>query len=267
MLKKRCVLILLFLTTIIPVAGAADMATVHGVIYEWDTFEPLENVIVEVNSTPTQSMLARYGIYTFDLAPGNYLLSASYYQGSTLRYYAEEEIRITNDGDYVIDIIFLPTYYEEGEMNGSGFDELDELADLAESDMPAEESGSFSTLIYVAIVLVMVLAGAYVLASQRKADAVGRSPDGSEYLENDGLLPLSDGSAGLPADLQEVVSIISNNGGRITQKDLRSRLKHSEAKVSLMISDLENRGLVQKLKKGRGNVIILVGSEQVNQNV
>jgi len=54
-----------------------------------------------------------------------------------------------------------------------------------------------------------------------------------------------------------VLSIIRDRGGRVTQKDLRLRLNCSEAKASLMITDLEDRGLVRKMKKGRGNVIIL----------
>jgi uncharacterized membrane protein len=61
----------------------------------------------------------------------------------------------------------------------------------------------------------------------------------------------------LPADLQEVMDIIRGQGGRITQKDLRSKLKYSEGKVSLMLADLERRELVEKFKRGRGNVVII----------
>jgi uncharacterized membrane protein len=50
---------------------------------------------------------------------------------------------------------------------------------------------------------------------------------------------------------------MEKSGGRITQLDLRKALPYSEAKVSLMITDLENRGIVKKIKKGRGNVLIL----------
>lgn len=250
-----------------PLAGADSMATIHGAIYEWDTFEPLENVIVEVNSTPPQSMLAKYGIYSFNLVPGNYLVTASYYRNSTLTHYTEEEITITDDGDYVIDIIFLPTYYEEEQVNGTGFDELDELAALAETDT-SSEGGVFSfTMFYVLALLALLLAGGYIFYSRQKGGNGDPSQTGDIQSEDGSSLLLSDELADLPSDLREVVGIISNNGGRITQKDLRGRLRHSEAKVSLMISDLENRGVVQKFKKGRGNVIILVGAEQANQNV
>jgi uncharacterized membrane protein len=58
------------------------------------------------------------------------------------------------------------------------------------------------------------------------------------------------------------MDIIRGQGGRITQKDLRSKLKYSEGKVSLMIADLERRDLLEKFKRGRGNVIILKDEER-----
>jgi uncharacterized membrane protein len=61
----------------------------------------------------------------------------------------------------------------------------------------------------------------------------------------------------LPQDCREVLAIMEKNGGRITQLDLRKALPYSEAKVSLIVSDLESRGLVKKIKKGRGNVLII----------
>ncbi|MFW5987154.1 MAG: helix-turn-helix transcriptional regulator, partial [Methanohalophilus sp.] len=61
----------------------------------------------------------------------------------------------------------------------------------------------------------------------------------------------------LPADLKEILAIIQKAGGRITQKDLRQKLNCSEAKASLMIADLQRRGLIDKFKKGRGNILVL----------
>ena len=71
------------------------------------------------------------------------------------------------------------------------------------------------------------------------------------------LPPTASTDVSLPDDLREVIRIIEKSGGRITQLDLRKALPYSEAKVSLMITDLENRGIVKKIKKGRGNVLIL----------
>ncbi|AFV23029.1 hypothetical protein Mpsy_0820 [Methanolobus psychrophilus R15] len=233
------------------------MATVHGVIYEWGTFEPLENVIVEVNSTPSQSMLARYGLYSFNLAPGNYVISASYYRNNVFVYSAQEEITIKGSGDYVMDIIFLPTFYDSG-LDETEFTELNELADLAQETDMGRSSFSYGTLSMIILTALAFVAGAHLLTTRHKVNLAREE----EFLPADEtLFSVSDEHNALPDDLQEVVYVISRHGGRITQKDLRGALKHSEAKVSLMVSDLENRGIVQKFKKGRGNVIILAVPE------
>jgi uncharacterized membrane protein len=58
-------------------------------------------------------------------------------------------------------------------------------------------------------------------------------------------------------DLATVLRIIRTEGGRTTQKEIRKQLPLSEAKVSLIIAEMEAKGLIQKIRKGRGNIIIL----------
>jgi len=48
------------------------------------------------------------------------------------------------------------------------------------------------------------------------------------------------------SELDEIVEIIKKEGGRITQKELRKRLPYSEAKVSLMLSELEDKKIIKK---------------------
>lgn len=58
-------------------------------------------------------------------------------------------------------------------------------------------------------------------------------------------------------DLDYIINIIKKEGNRIIQRDLVQKTGLSEAKISLMITDLENKGIVRKIKKGRANIIIL----------
>ncbi|MBP1910378.1 putative membrane protein [Methanolobus bombayensis] len=255
-MNKKRILLLMSLTVfvILSFSASAQEATIHGAVYEWDSFAPLENVIVEVNSTPSQSMLATYGLYSFNLDPGNYMISASYYSNNELVAYTEEQITISDDGDYVLDLILFPVY-SDPLLNESDFSELEDIADLAESgDQGSSSFLSESTSVILIILLILLLFGVAVFVNQKKDSHM---PGGtlSEGLSDDFVS--DDSLGGLPDDLREVVSIIAENDGRITQKDLRTKVKHSEAKVSLMISDLESRGIVRKFKKGRGNVIIL----------
>jgi len=65
----------------------------------------------------------------------------------------------------------------------------------------------------------------------------------------------------LSTDLRGVLDVIRGHKGRMTQKELRGRLDHSEVKVSLMLSELEKRGLIKKFKNGRENIVVLRDEE------
>ena len=52
-------------------------------------------------------------------------------------------------------------------------------------------------------------------------------------------------------------SLIKKEGSRMVQKDIVQKTGLSEAKISLMITDLESKGIIRKIKKGRANIIIL----------
>ena len=61
----------------------------------------------------------------------------------------------------------------------------------------------------------------------------------------------------LDDELKNVLEIIKANGGRTTQKEIRKQIPLSEAKISLMVAELEHKGFIEKIKKGRGNIIVL----------
>jgi len=433
-----------------PALAANNTATVHGAVYGWDTFKPLENAVVEVNSTPSQSMVAKYGLYSFDLVPGDYNITASYYQNSSVTYTASETIQIKDQGKYVRDLLLLPIYSEElmgdSEVNklsenhnetaeSSSSNTTNSLTDSSTGPTASKSNSSSMNLAdqnitgYInvnylpiaALLFLILLAAGYRFSRKDKkieknqpfrghqisgtgavekwhstgdffkpkvpelsvevhdekvevpheslepelkwesqvqdsqvqesrvksfetasstesiADPVKepvREPvpeslhehkelinepvneqvkptvtelsseipeektqkesadikvdpkeNEKELVESElqkdkqGILSeeaddkptespetetdtASKKKLPLPADLQEVMDIIRGQGGRITQKDLRSKLKYSEGKVSLMLADLERRELIEKFKRGRGNVVILRDEER-----
>jgi uncharacterized membrane protein len=392
----------------VPVLADNNTATISGGVYSWDTFEPLENVIVEVNSTPSQSMVAKYGVYSFNLEPGNYLITASYYQNSTLINSAEKSIEVKGEGNYNVDLLLLPVYSEEYMISDSSgnietssnitqpasnnsaavnnLDVNDSNANVSVTE-GKETNGLFtSSKVYyflAALALLLFIAG-YSIKNRRDSGKnkpentrIAKNQSGTNKLENSRLLeekekyeperysvaastsvfspkvdkepyladpgklpakpietqlpeeselktekekqaekgqfiletqpitlkqeaeedretfaeetcseedleisikepvqepetanmsrpetPVVKKNLPVPADLQEIMDIIRGQGGRITQKDLRSKLKYSEGKVSLMLADLERRELIEKFKRGRGNVIILRDEER-----
>ena len=58
-------------------------------------------------------------------------------------------------------------------------------------------------------------------------------------------------------DIKKVLKIIEEEGGRTTQKDIRKKLFLSEAKASLILTELEHDKKIRRIKKGRGNIITL----------
>jgi len=261
--KILCIFILLFFVWS-TAATASDTAIIHGAVYEWDTFSPLENVIVEVNSTPSQSMLARYGVYSFSLQPGAYMITASYYNNNTLVSYAKENVTITDNGDYLLDLILLPAdldiFYE------NKFSELEDISVFAEED----KGPNYGYLIVFFIVIIIVLA-AYLYTKNKDDNNKNNSDNELEVPNVEVNTPVSDVLTSdthmdelqtLPDDLLEMIEIINAAGGRMTQRELRKKVQYSEAKVSLMLSDLEDRGIIRKFKKGRGNVVVLADIEE-----
>ena len=271
--------LLLIAIVIILIPQTVSAITIHGTVYEWSTFEPLDNALVEVNSTPTQFRVAASGVYSFNLQPGDYLIKTSYYQNDTLVYYGEDTLTVTDyEGNYVFDILMFPLHEEVEEFTDVDIGNV--TYDVEDNILP----GFDLTYTAVALLILMIMGAAAYYHYNRKDELENESepaesiePGGSiksiepkkssesaepvpeVHSEND--YPNDRGPAPdidkLPDDLKEIIHILESQGGRMTQKDLRARLNCSEAKVSLMITDLEDRGLVHKVKKGRGNIILL----------
>ena len=270
-------LLIAIVIIIILIPQTVSAITIHGTVYEWSTFEPLDNALMEVNSTPTQFRVAASGVYSFNLLPGDYLIKTSYYQNETLVYYSEDTLTVTDyEGDYVFDILMFPLREVAEEFPDEDIGNV--TYDVEDNILP----GFDWTYTAVALLILMIMvAAAYYYYNKRDGledesepiepikltestePTISAEPVPGVHSENDypdDREPAPDIDK-LPGDLKEIIEILERLGGRMTQIDLRGRLNCSEAKVSLMITDLEGRGLVQKVKKGRGNVILLRSKE------
>lgn len=61
----------------------------------------------------------------------------------------------------------------------------------------------------------------------------------------------------LKDDEQLVVRYIIDQGGEVEQRDIVENVSYSKAKISKLLSDLEERNLVEKQKQGRVNIVKL----------
>ncbi len=238
----------LIISVIIATVSGAQAAAVHGYIYSWSDFEkPLNNVIIEINTIPVQSIVATNGSYLFDgIPPGNFTIRAKYYRNNVMELSSEEDIRIMEkEGRFNIDMLLFPPTDPEleylGDINLTG-----DIVQKNESDLTPY------TLIVIFVLILMVAAiGLYYYSGKKKLPEVEVADEIKE------LQPVvKKERKDLPDDLKDLNAMILRKGGRVTQKELRAEMKCSEAKVSLMLDDLEDRGYIKKIKKGRSNIII-----------
>ena len=243
----RVIKVLIIVLLIAHLTTGAQAATLHGTIYEWSDFEsPLKNAIVEVNSTPAQYMVATAGTYSFNLSAGSYLIRAKYYRNNILELVGEESVQIDKTDvsrDFIHDILLFPPTDSEYEY----------LGDInLTSEMDDENEINLGYYILIGLILVFsVIIGFYII-KRRKSTPIELIIDKTEA-KPENIVE----TRALPEDLHTLYNIILKSGGRITQRELRKKIAYySEAKISLMLDDLENRGLITKIRKGRSNVII-----------
>lgn len=248
-------------------------ATIHGATYAWDTLEPLNDTVIDINSNPPQSIVAKNGAYSFELGPGDYIITASYYRNNTLVYSKQTTLKIEDEGSYVFDLLLYPVS-ENRAVEAIG-DKSNNINNVNPAEKIKTDSSTISYL-GMALMLFILIGGSYKLSRKRKemkkirfqagkfdtsgllAKVLGKS-QGSEVksefgnigetvsvteqiikpAENSEIETITLDKLPLPADMQEVLDVIRGHRGRITQKDLRSRLEYSEVKVSLLLSELE----------------------------
>jgi len=218
--------VMLLLIFSIPNAYAA---TVQGNIYDMD-LNLAKDAIVKVNSIPEQTYVAKDGSFSFTLPIGNYVIKASY-QSDYRKYISQQNITIKEDGDYISDMILFPDINEEEML-------LDEEIDL--SNIYTEEQNN-KFWIYIILIVAFSILGVIIYLFLKK-----RKRRRKRNIAIEGEDPT-----------EEVINFIKKNDGRVTQKDIRKQFPVSEAKISLIISELEEKGLIKKIKRGKGNIIIL----------
>ncbi len=245
-------------------AAQASAAVLQGSVFEWFSLEKINNVIIDINSVPMQRIVAKNGNYSMQLPNGDYLLRAECFENNELKYETEEKISIKNDGNFTLDLIMFPA--SESDLNeliepgiwDANIDFPEQLGIIADNGKkPATESFNLLVAIGTVVLLLIIL-----LAFSFKLELGKRIEKGQEKAKTSGI----ETTAKIPEIkeepldkyAQEVLQALKSSGNRLTQKELREKVQSvGEAKISLIISELEAMGKVKKIKKGRGNIIIL----------
>ena len=83
------------------------------------------------------------------------------------------------------------------------------------------------------------------------AEAGGSTPSAPPAVSDDELR----------SDEELVVELLEDHGGRMKQVDIVDGTEWSKSKVSMLLSDMEEDGLISKLRVGRENIVSLAGHE------
>lgn len=222
--KKRVLIV--FLALFMLIFPASYGAVISGTIYDSMLNKKYDSV-VEITTTPVQRLVAKDGTYSFNVPEGQYIIKAAYSIGGMIYSMDYVNVEVKEDGEYTVDLILFPSTEEEEEI-------------LNESDIPVDEDYELEKPPYYALFYILLLAAViYIIYKSRKKK---EKETKTEVIED---------------DADAVIKFLKKEKGRATQKEIRKNFPQSEAKISLIISDLEDRGVVKKIKKGRGNIIIL----------
>jgi len=227
--KKRFLFFFLLLMSIalMPYINAAE---IYGTVYDM-SLNPAIGSVIEVDSTPRQTNILKDGTYSFMLPVGEYTIKATYVSSYNV-YSAEENITIVDEGRYIVDLIVFPDLSEESEL-------LLLSEDITLDEIYEDETKAFPWL-YIILILVVI---AVIFLFFKKRKPVKKTEEKILEEEID------------PKD--KIYEFIKQKGGRVTQKEIRKNFPVSQATISLILTELESNGKIKKIKRGKGNIIIL----------
>ncbi len=193
-------------------------ATLKGSVYDFSLTQT--RAVVEINTTPKQTMISDN--YIFQVKPGTYLVTARKLEGDTITAYTNETVTITENGTFVKDLILFPQV------------EVNESVDVEQPEVSPEEFDWDTVdqiLPFAALACILLILFAFRYSYQQRMKE-------KEWEED----------LGLDDDAAKVLEFVD--------KEKREKFPYSQSKISLILTDLEDQGLIRKIKQGRGNVVI-----------
>lgn len=251
---KKFGVIFLFTLVFIALLSFSQAATIYGNIYGPD-LNLLKYSIVEINSSPKQNIVAINGNYSFDVPAGIYEISVIH-KSKEITLISKETITINSEGKFIYDLILFDTENVEN----ITFDEKEIIDKTVEDSLKIPSSYLYFAIgLFIALAILII----YLIKKKQKTRVIVRkktkiifkrikSRQKEKKTKKEKLEEISHDEI-----LNKIYAIIKKDK-RITQKEIRKQIGMSEAKISLVIADLESRGLIKKIKAGRGNIISII---------
>jgi len=268
---KKYLVFLVFLLCLNIAINTASAAKIYGTVYDTSLL-PVDKAIVEINTQPKQTYVTQDGKYSFNVPIGNYVIQAeAIINGDS--YTDNQTLSIQDDGEYILDLILFPDIGED----------LDDLNFDLEPGIDTAPVKSYIWIWIIVIVALVLIIGFFIFSKRNKnkgqkkeakeenkeiikekeeseakakeakaKEAKAKEAKAKEAKDKETIKDILDEDE----ELNKIYNMIKQ-AKRITQKDIRKQTGLSEAKISLVISQLESEGKIRKIKKGRTNVIII----------
>ncbi len=236
--------LLSFLVIILLLVPLVTAATLKGSIYN-SNLGLESDVLVEIEN---QKYLSKDGTYSFDLEMGQYTLTATKGLISS-----SEEVELVNGGTTIFDVFLLDSFGEEDDLWKDTEQNL-----FSEDETEDSGKSGYAMWRYVLGGLIILVLMVRFLWMRKKFGSLSKFRKKHKIEQKKTVQEHKQEIAQEPGYLDRVVDIIKKHDGRIHQKTLRKEmLDISESKVSLILTELEHKGKIERVKKGRGNVILL----------
>jgi len=245
------------------ISGPVSAAVIDGRLYDY-SLSQVRQGIVEIDTVPIQRHVTVNGSYSFDVPKGNYTIIAQSLREGIVLANATQTIVVEEYGSFNLDLILLPVIDEPSIDEEIDVSDVEHMLSGAEADdrtffIPGP---GVVSLIAIAAVVVFFLVKAWNRSdgSKKATGAVEPTSHPIDPRSQETPQEIRSSEPQSPDarhDLAALIRALKEREGRATQKELRKDLPFSEAKVSLMVSELEHEGKVTKIRKGRGNIIIL----------
>lgn len=203
-------------------------AYIHGNIYDVSDFTIIKDCVLEVNSTSPIKKVLSSGTYDIEVKEGCYTLHIVCYEQGIKTKEGNASLCLKEKDNITYDILVFPVIIDDVEnmILHENFSDVNQYVFYTSSF-----NFNYIYLLFVAIIPII----AYYLYRRRKLHKI------------------------LTDDSMKMLLKILKKEQRINQKDLVKAMRLSDAKISLMITELEREGIVKKIKKGRSNIIIYKG--------
>lgn len=219
----------LFLLIMLLLLCSSHGAYVYGDIYSSD-LEKINQTAIKIEGNFTYQLVTEKANYSVFLPEGGYTITASTFDESgNAALYAQERVNVGAE-DQRVDLVLRPAWRFEW---------------------------AFAILALGAIIAVFLWSNRH-WAGQAGGKEAQEAEEPAAFREKQ---PLAE-QIELDEDAKSVLRSLDGMEGRATQKELKEALKFSDAKLSLILTELEGLGHIKKFKRGRANIIRRIRPEE-----